>query len=71
MMLLNQKNRIGNMSQVGSWEIILFESSAPSSRAFSKGKRYGWKYKKVNGFRKQIKKRGKKCYKGTGKCLND
>lgn len=58
---------IGNIDQVGKWKFILFEISAPNSSSKNK---YGWKYKKTRKLRRQIKRQGKKCYRGTGKCLN-
>ncbi|MCR5792008.1 MAG: RHS repeat-associated core domain-containing protein, partial [Lachnospiraceae bacterium] len=48
------------------WKIILFEKTAPNSK---NKKTYGWK-SSSKALRKQIKKIGKNCYKGTGKCLN-
>ena len=62
---------IGDKSQEATkkWKIILFEKSSP--KPMKNKKKYGWKYKgKASKFRKQIKKIGSKCYKGTGKCLN-
>lgn len=48
------------------YRFILFEKSAPAP----KKNRSGWKYKNAKAFRQQIVKEGRKCYRGTGKCLN-
>ncbi|MCI8749551.1 MAG: hypothetical protein HFH67_17110 [Lachnospiraceae bacterium] len=48
------------------YRFILFEKSAPDP----KKTRSGWKYKNAKAFRQQIVKEGRKCYRGTGKCLN-
>jgi RHS repeat-associated protein len=68
--VVKKKHKIGNQSQSGSWTIILFERSSPSSKASTKNKKYGWSYKNQKKLRKQIKKQGQKCYTGKGKCLN-
>lgn len=68
---LNVNYMMGDNSQEATkkWKIILFEKSSP--KPMKNKKKYGWKYKgKASKFRKQIKKIGSKCYKGTGKCLN-
>ena len=64
------KKKIGERSTEGSWKIILFDKSEPNRKA--KYSKFGWKYKKTSSLRKQIKKIGKKYYKGgrRGKCLN-
>lgn len=64
---VKKEHMIGDTDQVGKWKFILFEISAPNSSSKNK---YGWKYKKTRKLRRQIKRQGKKCYRGTGKCLN-
>ncbi|MCR5792665.1 MAG: RHS repeat-associated core domain-containing protein, partial [Lachnospiraceae bacterium] len=60
-----------NSSLKGEWRFVIFQKSAPSKKTVEKKKiAHGWKCKSVKKLRKQIKKEGKKCYKGTGKCLN-
>lgn len=58
------KHKIANQDQTGKWKIVLFQKSAP------KGKKDGWHYKTTKALRGHLKSVGKKCYKGTGKCLN-
>ncbi len=66
---VKKEHMIGNDAPEGAWRIILFQSSSPKPK--EKNKKYGWKYKKVDKFREQIKTIGEQHYYSTGECLND
>lgn len=57
--------KIGENTQTGLWNMKIYEKSSPNSKKLF----CGWKTSS-KALRKQIIKIGKKCYKGTGKCLN-
>ncbi|MGI6501485.1 MAG: DNRLRE domain-containing protein [Anaerostipes sp.] len=65
---VSKKKRIANQSQKGSWKIIVYKKSAPNAKKY----RCGWEHKNGSKLRSQIKRIGKKFYKGgrKGKCLN-
>ena len=54
-----------NKDEGKKYKFILFSKSAPAPEKT----RSGW-YKNQKKLYKQIIKEGKKCYRGTGKCLN-
>ena len=64
------RKKIGETGAKGSWKIIMINKSEPNRK--DKYNKFGWKYTKTSSLRKQIKKIGKKYYKGgrRGKCLN-
>ncbi len=55
-----------NKDEGKKYKFILFSKSAPAPEKT----RSGWYYKNQKKLYKQIIEEGKKCYRGTGKCLN-
>ena len=57
---------VDNKDEGKKYKFILFSKSAPAPEKT----RSGWYYKNQKKLYKQIIEEGKKCYRGTGKCLN-